>query len=165
MMEQVYIFDFGDKIKAGYSTNVQKRLRTIELSSGVKAKQVYSIQAGRKEEKLLHSWLPNRMEGEFFAFPFDDAKEILDNIGKGEIIAPPTKSITNIGHITFDKLKALMDERGITSYTLKKDNIIGQATFKKIKEGGDIDTRTIAKLCELLNCQPGDIMEYEPDEK
>lgn len=46
-MEQVYIFDFGDKIKAGYSTNVRKRLRTIELSSGVTAKQIYSVQAGR----------------------------------------------------------------------------------------------------------------------
>ena len=58
-----------------------------------------------------------------------------------------------------------MSERGITSYTLKKENIIGQATFKKIKEGGDIDTRTIAKLCELLDCQPGDILEYIPDQQ
>ena len=29
-----------------------------------------------------------------------------------------------------------MANQGITSYTLKRDNIIGQATFKKIKEGG-----------------------------
>lgn len=62
--------------------------------------------------------------------------------------------------IVYDKLLKLLDEKGITSYTVKKDNIIGQATFKKIKQGGDIDTRTIAKLCELLNCQPGDIIEY-----
>ena len=62
--------------------------------------------------------------------------------------------------IIYDKLLKLMDDRGITSYTIKKDNVIGQATFKKIKDGGDIDTRTIAKLCEYLNCQPGDIMEY-----
>lgn len=67
--------------------------------------------------------------------------------------------------IKYDKLLQMMSDRGITSYTLKKDNIIGQATFKKIKEGGDIDTRTIAKLCELLNCQPGDILDYEPDTK
>lgn len=67
--------------------------------------------------------------------------------------------------IKYDKLLRMMSDRGITSYTLKKDNIIGQATFKKIKEGGDIDTRTISKLCELLNCQPGDILSYEPDTK
>ena len=65
--------------------------------------------------------------------------------------------------IIYDKLLKLMDDRGITSYTIKKDNVIGQATFKKIKDGGDIDTRTIAKLCEYLNCQPGDIMEYVED--
>ena len=65
--------------------------------------------------------------------------------------------------IIYDKLLKLMESNGITSYTLKKNNIIGQATFKKIKEGGDIDTRTIAKLCKLLNCQPGDIMEYVED--
>ena len=67
--------------------------------------------------------------------------------------------------IKYDKLLKMMESQGITSYTLKRDNIIGQATLKKIKEGGDIDTRTIAKLCKLLSCQPGDIMEYIPEEK
>lgn len=86
-MEQVYIFDFGDKIKAGYSTNVKKRLRTIELSSGVKAKQIYSVEAGRPVEKLLHANLENRLLGEFFAFPFERAKEILDEIIKNYV--PP----------------------------------------------------------------------------
>lgn len=66
--------------------------------------------------------------------------------------------------IKYDKLIALMREKGITSYTLKRDNIIGQATYKKIMEGGDIDTRTIAKLCKLLDSQPGDILEYVPGE-
>lgn len=65
--------------------------------------------------------------------------------------------------IKYDKLIKKMQEAGINSYTLKRDKIIGQATYKKILEGGDIDTRTIAKLCRLLNCQPGDIIEYEED--
>ena len=67
--------------------------------------------------------------------------------------------------IKYDKLLKMMANQGITSYTLKRDNIIGQATFKKIKEGGDIDTRTIAKLCKILNCQPGDILEYTPEDE
>ena len=62
--------------------------------------------------------------------------------------------------ITFEKMRKRMEEKGITSYKVKKDNIIGQATFRKIKEDGDIDTRTIAKMCEVLDCQPGDLMEY-----
>lgn len=85
MEGNVYIFDFGDKIKAGYSTNVAKRQRTIELSSGVKALNVYSVVAGRNEEQILHSYLDNRLEGEFFAFPFETAKAILSSIAAGEI--------------------------------------------------------------------------------
>ena len=67
--------------------------------------------------------------------------------------------------IVYDKLLKLMSEKGITSYTIKKNKIIGQATLKKIKDGGDIDTRTISKLCKLSNCQPGDILEYVEDEE
>ena len=67
--------------------------------------------------------------------------------------------------IKYDKLIKLMQEAGITSYTIKRDKIIGQATYKKIMEGGDIDTRTMAKRCKLLNCQPGDLMEYVDEEE
>lgn len=67
--------------------------------------------------------------------------------------------------IKYDKLLKLMQEKGLTSYKIKQEKIIGQATLKKIKEGGDIDTRTISKLCEVLDCQPGDILEYVPSEE
>lgn len=89
--EHVYIFDFGDRIKAGFSKNVPKRLRTVELASGIKVKQTYFIDAGRKEEKIFHSYLENRLEGEFFAFPFDKAKEILDKISNGTITTEKPK--------------------------------------------------------------------------
>lgn len=65
--------------------------------------------------------------------------------------------------IVYDKMIKLMNKNGITSYTVKRDNIIGQATFRKIKNGGDIDTRTISKMCEVLKCQPGDLLEYVPE--
>lgn len=66
--------------------------------------------------------------------------------------------------IVYDKLLKMFADRGITSYLIKKDSVIGQATFRRIKEGGDIDTRTIANLCAYLECQPGDILEYVPDD-
>lgn len=66
--------------------------------------------------------------------------------------------------ITYTKLLKMLEEKGINSYTVRKENIIGQATYRKIKNGGDIDTRTINKLCALLQCQVGDILEYVPDE-
>ncbi len=66
--------------------------------------------------------------------------------------------------IVYGKLLQLMEERGINSYTLKKEGIIGQGTYYAIKKGtGGLDHRSINKLCKYLNCQPGDLMEYVPD--
>jgi len=66
--------------------------------------------------------------------------------------------------IKYDKLLALLKERGYSTYRIRKDNIIGQGTLTAINNGtGGLDSKTLAKLCKLLNCQPGDIMSYEPD--
>jgi len=66
--------------------------------------------------------------------------------------------------IVYDKLLALLKEKGITTYQIRKDNIMSQAAWQKIRTGtGDIDTRTISKICKVLNCQPGDIMDYVGD--
>lgn len=68
--------------------------------------------------------------------------------------------------ISYKKLLSIFEMKEISSYTItKKDKIIGQATWKKIHENGHIDTRTIESLCKYLNCQPGDIMEYVPDDQ
>lgn len=67
--------------------------------------------------------------------------------------------------IIYDKLFALLSERGLNAYTLKKENIVGNATIEKLqKNQGNIDTRSIVKLCKYLHCQPGDIMAYVEDE-
>lgn len=67
--------------------------------------------------------------------------------------------------LSYNKLIKMFSEKGITSYTVKKEKVIGQSTWKKIHEGGDIDTKTIEKLCKYLKCQPGDLLEYVEDEK
>lgn len=67
--------------------------------------------------------------------------------------------------ISYGKLLGMFKEKGITSYTIKKEKIIGQATWKNIHDGKHIDTRTIESLCKYLNVQPGDILEYVPDEE
>ena len=61
----------------------------------------------------------------------------------------------------YDKLFDLLKQKGITSYRIRKENIISQAALTKMKNGeGNIDTRTLERLCAVLHCQPGDIMEY-----
>lgn len=61
----------------------------------------------------------------------------------------------------YDKLFNLLKKRSITTYRIRKENLISQAALTKMKNGdGNIDTRTLERLCALLQCQPGDIMEY-----
>lgn len=66
--------------------------------------------------------------------------------------------------IKYSKLIQALADRGVNSYTVKTQKIIGSETYKKIMQGGHIDTRSIDKLCKYLNCQPGDILEYVPDD-
>ena len=63
--------------------------------------------------------------------------------------------------IRYDKLFALLKEKGYSTYRIRKEKLIGQATFTAIKNGtGGLDAKTMDRLCKVLNCQPGDIMEY-----
>ena len=65
--------------------------------------------------------------------------------------------------IKYDKLFALLKERNLTMYSLRRDKVIGTETLEKMRKGvGHIDTRSIESLCRYLDCQPGDIMEYVP---
>lgn len=67
--------------------------------------------------------------------------------------------------IKYDKLFALMKEKGLTTYRIRKENIISQSALTAIKNGKSVTTDTIAKLCKALNCQPGDIIEYENEQE
>lgn len=70
----------------------------------------------------------------------------------------------DMGRIVYDKLIRLMEEKGLTSYRIRKDKIISESTLQNIREGKRITTDSIASLCKALNCQPGDILVYEDDE-
>lgn len=66
--------------------------------------------------------------------------------------------------IRYTKLLALLKEKGVTSYKIRQDKVIGQASWKKVQENGNIDMRTVDNLCAYLHCQPGDILEYVPSD-
>ncbi len=68
--------------------------------------------------------------------------------------------------ISFKKLESVLEDRGKTFYSFRKDKIVGTETIKKLQnDTGYIDTRTIDNICNYLHCQPGDIMEHKPDSK
>lgn len=66
--------------------------------------------------------------------------------------------------IKYDKLLKLLEDQGYNSYRLKKEGILGQATYYAVKKGtGGLDHRSINNLCKVLKCQPGDLMEFVDD--
>ena len=70
-----------------------------------------------------------------------------------------------MGKITYRKLNSVLESRGKTFYSLRKDGIVGSASIYKLQhDEGYIDTRTIINICEYLKCQPADFMEYIEEE-
>ena len=61
-----------------------------------------------------------------------------------------------------DVLEALK-QKGFTTYSLRKENKLSQSTIQKLREGKGLAWENIENLCALLECQPGDIIEYIPD--
>ncbi len=58
-----------------------------------------------------------------------------------------------------DVLEALK-AKGYTTYILRKENILSQSTLQKLREGKGLSWENIERICGLLECQPGDLMEY-----
>lgn len=56
-----------------------------------------------------------------------------------------------------------LKEKGYSSYTLRKENILSQSTIQKLREGKGLAWDNIERLCMLLDCQPGDLIEYVKD--
>ncbi len=65
--------------------------------------------------------------------------------------------------IKYDKLFALMKEKGLTSYKIRQENIISQGALTSLRAGKSVTMETIEKLCKALQCQPGDIVEFVDD--
>jgi putative transcriptional regulator len=67
--------------------------------------------------------------------------------------------------VKYDKLFALMKDKGITTYRIRKEKIISESALQNLRDGKSVTVETISNLCKTLGCQPGDIMEYIPDER
>ena len=55
-----------------------------------------------------------------------------------------------------DKLKAA----GYSTYRLRKEKILGESYIQQLRNGEQVSWAVIDTLCALLDCQPGDLMEY-----
>lgn len=59
----------------------------------------------------------------------------------------------------FDVLQALK-ENGYNTNKLRKEKLLAEGVIQSLREGKSISFVNLDKLCQLLNCQPGDILEY-----
>lgn len=60
---------------------------------------------------------------------------------------------------------AALKAAGYTSTRIRNEKIIGQSYLQQIRHGEIVSNACLDKLCELLRCQPGDILAYEEDEQ
>ena len=56
------------------------------------------------------------------------------------------------------KLFTLLDKKGMKRTDLLK--IVSSVTLAKLGRGESVTTDILCKICEFLDCQPSDIMEY-----
>ena len=61
-----------------------------------------------------------------------------------------------------DILQALKN-KGYTTYRIQKENLLAGSTIQKLREGGQLSWSNLETICKLLECQPGDIIEYIDD--
>lgn len=59
---------------------------------------------------------------------------------------------------------AELKKAGYSSYRLRKEKILTEGTISKIRRKEIINSANLSIICELLNCQPGDVLEYVPDQ-
>jgi putative transcriptional regulator len=63
-----------------------------------------------------------------------------------------------------DVLAALKDA-GYNTNIIRKEKIMGEAMLQKLRSGQMVSWSVLETICSLLDCQPGDLIEFvkEPD--
>ena len=59
-----------------------------------------------------------------------------------------------------------LKDRGYSTYRIRRERIIGQASLTKIRAGGLPSWNELDKICTILRAQPGDLVEHveeDPD--
>ena len=57
-----------------------------------------------------------------------------------------------------------LKEKGYNTTRIRKEKILSESTLQAFRSGELVSWKNIERLCELLQCQPGDFLEYAPEE-
>lgn len=66
--------------------------------------------------------------------------------------------------ILFDKLWQTVQERGITQYDLYTKYNMNRAQLHRLRHNQNIESNTIDRLCNILDCNVEDIMTHIKDD-
>lgn len=58
---------------------------------------------------------------------------------------------------------AALKAAGYNTTKLRKDKLLAEGVIQSLRDGKAISFQNLGRICELLNCQPGDILEYEDE--
>lgn len=53
-----------------------------------------------------------------------------------------------------------LKKHGYNTNYLRTNRLIGESTIQKLRRGEGVSWSNIERLCDMLDCQPGDLMEY-----
>ena len=55
---------------------------------------------------------------------------------------------------------ASLKEKGYTTYRIRQEKILSESTVQKLRAGVGVSWDNLETICELLVCQPGDLIEF-----
>ena len=64
--------------------------------------------------------------------------------------------------VNYNRLWHLLIDKGMKKKDLRKAAGISTNTLAKLSKNENVSTSIIAKICEALNCNVGDVMEFVP---
>ena len=67
--------------------------------------------------------------------------------------------------IVFDKLWDVMKKKGVSTYQLREKCGIDSKTIRRLRANDNMETKTLNKLCSVLECKLEDIAEYISQEQ
>ena len=57
---------------------------------------------------------------------------------------------------------AVLKEKGYNTNKIRTEGLLSQSTLQKFRNGQGVSWENLETLCRLLECQPGDLIEYVP---
>ena len=58
---------------------------------------------------------------------------------------------------------AELKKKGYSSTRIREEKLIGQSYLQQLRRGELVSWKALDTICALLECQPGDLMEYVKD--